>query len=280
MKRFVALLLAYVIALGSFTASAQVPIYTRWSNYNPAAVAITGGNLEFVWEESFVPVGIGPTGTMGNNGAVTWGTALPRAYTGGAFVWLPAGAIATSTPAAATALWYVGTDTTHGTFFNVAQSASLDANGAPVIPTSPAAFATTGPGAFTGLTTSQTLVSLTIPASTISTTGYFDIEANYSFNNNANNKLVTGTFGGSNLWAANEASAGNCVASSLVANQGSASIQVARGFINTLSAINGGSYAELAINTGSNVTLAMLGQHSVAATDVAFLDGFRVKAKK
>jgi hypothetical protein len=48
MKRFVALLLAYVIALGSFTASAQVPIYTRSSNYNPAAVAITGGNTWFV----------------------------------------------------------------------------------------------------------------------------------------------------------------------------------------------------------------------------------------
>lgn len=73
---------------------------------NAANVSITGGtitgtNVPYVFSRTGIPFIVAPTGTMGNNGAVTMGTALPTTYSGGAWIWYPAGAVAAGTPASA-----------------------------------------------------------------------------------------------------------------------------------------------------------------------------------
>src|ERR1043165_8686523 len=101
------------------------------------------------------------SGTMGNNCAISAMTALPRTFSGGAYLWLPAGAIAAGVPAAASWYWFVASSTTAGTCYN-----STYTSGTPTAGTL-TAFSTTGPGAFTGSASAMPGPSLTGPASTL-----------------------------------------------------------------------------------------------------------------
>lgn len=97
-----------------------------------------------------VPFIVANTGTMAANGALTLGTALPTTYAN-AYVFLPAGAIATGSAAG----WYYTqfTSTTVGTVFNnlyVAGTQPVLLPTAALVP-----FVTTGPGAYTGSTASN-----------------------------------------------------------------------------------------------------------------------------
>jgi hypothetical protein len=158
------------------------------ASQNPAAVAITGGtitgtNVPYEWAKWGVPIVFAPTGTMGNNGAATWGTALPNAYTGGFWVVLPAGAIAAGVPAAAAIYWAVGTDTTHATIYNSTYSSGIPVAGVAT------PFVTTGPGAFTGVTAQTTIFSATLAASALSANGgKMKATLMWSLTNNANAK--------------------------------------------------------------------------------------------
>ena len=161
------------------------------------AVARTGTNrklplsklgFEYTLAQSAIPVIAGPSGTMANNGAVTWGTALPSAYTGGAWVIMPAGSIAAGVPAATAILWYVGTNTTTGTFYN-----STYTSGVPALGTQ-TAYVTTGPGAFTGVTAETLTVGIQIPANSLGPNGAIIVEHSYGQTNNANAKSAKALF--------------------------------------------------------------------------------------
>lgn len=152
---------------------------------------ITGTNVPYEWAKWGAPIVFGPTGTMANNGAVTWGTALPNAYTGGAWVVMPAGSIAAGVPAAAAILWYVGTNTTTGTFFNSTMNLA-----SPGTAGTATAYATTGPGAFTGVTTQTTIFSNTLAASAMGVNGRMKAQLFWTATNNVNAKshnLVIGS---------------------------------------------------------------------------------------
>jgi hypothetical protein len=131
-----------------------------------------------------------PSGTMGNNGAVTWGTALPNAYTNGAWVLMPAASIATGVPAATAWLWYVGTDTTHGTFFN-----STYASGVPGLGVQ-TAFATTGPGAFVAVIAETSGPIITVPANALGPNGKITHQEQGRFTNSAGLKTYKVKYSG------------------------------------------------------------------------------------
>lgn len=99
---------------------------------------------------SGVPFIIANTGTMGNNGALTLGTALPTTYAN-AYVYLPAGAIVVGSAAG----WYYTqfSSTTVGVVFNNTYAAGTQPVLLPTVSLVP--FVTTGPGAYTGATTAQ-----------------------------------------------------------------------------------------------------------------------------
>jgi hypothetical protein len=166
--------------------------------------------------------------------------------------------------------------TTAGTVWNNLLSANLDSTGAPTIPASPTAFATTGPGAFTGVTSAVTLLTLTIPAGAMSASGFADLDLLTQENSSANNKLLNVTFGGSSWFNANAASQIGRRLSGRVINRKSASIQSLEGQAVGLST---GAIVPTAafgtVNTASAVNVVVAGTHSTA-TDNFVVDGLTV----
>jgi hypothetical protein len=156
-----------------------------------------------------VSVYMAPSGTMGNNGAVTLGTALDRIYSEGLWLYYPAGAVAAGVPASATFLWTVMSSTTAGTVYN----STFDGLSVPAVGVT-TAYVTTGPGAFTGVTAATTAITVTVPANTLGATGQLVIDWVPNQNNAAGNKthsLFYSTTGGTDYGATltTQSTAGN-----------------------------------------------------------------------
>jgi hypothetical protein len=219
-----------------------------------------------------VPVGLAPSGTMANNGAVTLGTALPTIYTGGVYLHFPANAIVAGS--AAGLYWTVMSSTTVGQVFNNAYT-----SGIPAAPTSTTPFVTTGPGAYTAATSNVTLITLTVPGGLMGINGSIDPEFTWSETNSANNKTHMLSFGGTNLLNSTLASVASFHAAYGVGNRGSASLQVSKASAST----SGGGWGSntvspsyLTVNSASDVTLAA-GGTKATATDWQGIETFIVR---
>ena len=143
-----------------------------------------------VLSQSAIPFIMASSGTMGNNGAISAMTALPRTFSGGAWLWLPAGAVAAGVPASAAWLWFVGSSTTAGTVYN-----STYSSGNPTIGVQ-TAFATTGPGAYVGSVATITAASITLFANSVGINGRVAVKAFYPIPSSAGQKQSDITFGG------------------------------------------------------------------------------------
>src|SRR6478735_660988 len=119
-----------------------------------------------------VPFIMPTSGSMANNGVLTLSVALPVAVANG-YIYLPANAIVAGSAAG----WYYATfsTTTAGVVFNNVYTPATD--GVPVVPASPTAFVTTGPGAFTAVVTAQDGPTFTLPADTMGPNGKIVFEA-------------------------------------------------------------------------------------------------------
>jgi hypothetical protein len=216
-----------------------------------------------------VPIVFGPTGTMGNNGAVTWGTALTNALTGGAWVVMPAGSIAAGVPAATAILWYVGTNTTTGTFFN--STINLASPGTVGTTT---AYATTGPGAFTGVTAQTTIASITLPANALTASGILFAELDWEATNNANAKsgnfIVGSTDFGSPM---NLASAATLVARMSIRAGATTGKQYSRAVILTGAGAPNVTQVFGSEDLTTQLTILIKASRNGAATDVVILYG-------
>lgn len=134
---------------------------------------------------------IAPTGSMANNGAVTLGTALDRTYTEGLWLHYPAGAVAAGVPAAAAWLWTVMSSSTLGTVYN----STWDGLSVPTVGVT-TAYVTTGPGAYAGVTSITTAITIAIAANTLGATGQIFCDFSISQNNGAGNKTYGALFNG------------------------------------------------------------------------------------
>lgn len=157
--------------------------------------AVSPPSSPLVIARSAIPFFIAPTGTMANNGAITLGTALPTTYAN-AYIFLPAGAIAAGVPAASTWYFCQMSSTTVGAVFN-----NIYVSGLPTVPASPTAFATTGPGAYTGITAATTGPQITIPAGALGPNGVLRTSFLNSVAATINAKTITYTVGGQTLIA-------------------------------------------------------------------------------
>ena len=153
---------------------------TRWRKVGGGPTVLASSGIAFVKAS---------TGSMGNNGAVTAMTALPRILTNGAWMWFPAGAVAAGVPASASWLWFVGSSTTAGTVYN-----STYTSGQPTVGTT-TAFATTGPGAFTGSTSTIAGPVITMPASLMGINGSVHLRTGFEANNTGGAKATYFKFG-------------------------------------------------------------------------------------
>ena len=115
--------------------------------------------------------------TMGANGALSLSVGLPFAFPS-AFVYFPAGAIATGVPAG---YYYTEFSTTSaGIVYN-----NRYVSGKPVIPTSKTAFSTTAGSVTTQITTAITGPNIVLPGGSLGPNGYINIEALWGSNNSA-----------------------------------------------------------------------------------------------
>jgi hypothetical protein len=205
-----------------------------------------------------------PTGTMANNGAITLGTALTLTYSQGLYLYLPANAISASS--AAGWYWTVMSSTTVGQVFN-----NTYTSGAPTVPGSPTAFATTGPGAYTGVTTEITGPQITLNGGLAGIQGTVDLYSAVTVTNSANNKTLEWTLGGTQIFAfANASSTGFGLWWSFT-NDNSASAQICanNGFgLNTQNAVT-----RTTVDTSTDKTMAITLQRATA-TEIMVLDRY------
>lgn len=219
--------------------------------------------------QSNLPMVLAPTGTMGNNGAITLGTALPTGFLNGpCYLYLPAGAIATASAAG----WYytVMTTTTAGTVYNNTYS-----SGQPYIPNSQTltAFATTGPGAYTGVTTAQVALQFTLPANMLGPNGVLNINALIGYNASTNNKTVTVKVGTATIFSLVQATTGVKSYQTEVqwANQGATGAQVACQTGVSGTSTNAQTYSAIDTTAAQTVTVNVT---DATATDYIIIDSF------
>jgi hypothetical protein len=164
-----------------------------------------------------VPFIISPSGSMGNNGAITSGTALATTYAN-AYVYLPANAIV----AGSTAGWYFAqfTSTTAGTVYN-----NTYTSGQPTIPATLVPFVTTGPGSYTGVTTQVTAQNFQIDQGTLGPNGVLRMSVYWNMLNNVNTKTLGVTLGSSTIGAIPLTSTGSANTIFTVYNQGTTATQ-------------------------------------------------------
>lgn len=156
----------------------------------PPAGAYVGTNIAYALSRSAIPFIHLSSGTMGNNGALTAVTALPRTYSDGAWCLFPAGAVAAGVPAAASWLWVVFSSATAGTVFNSTYTSGTVALGAQT------AFVTTGPGAFTGDITERMGPGITLPGNALGPSGQITTNFTTQTNNTVGGKSLRTRLGG------------------------------------------------------------------------------------
>lgn len=142
---------------------------------------------ETILAQFALPLIMPPTGSIGDNGALTLGTALNTTYAA-CYMYFPASAIVTGSGAG----WYyvVMSSTTAGTIYNNVYSPSIS-DSVPSIPSSTVSFVTTGPGAYTQATTIQTAYSVLLPANSLGTNGSLEVWIDQLCNNTAGTKTIT-----------------------------------------------------------------------------------------
>lgn len=270
MNRFASLLLA---ALFAFAPLAHADLRAAGTGapsgtYTQAQQLAAGIALRtpFLLAKSTIPIVVVSTGTMGNNGAMSAITALTQAYPN-AFCVLPAGAVAAGVPAATSIYYCEFSSTTAATIYNVLIAATLDATGAPTVPTVKTAFATTGPGAFTGVTANVDTLTFTLPANALAARGELYCEVEFNYTNSATNKQAFVVFGGSNVLGVTQTTAVNPRALVSISNRGATNAQMGSVLFGTSTAASVLTPVFLAIDTTANVAVVVRVNHTGSATD-------------
>lgn len=245
---------------------------------NPVTKKVNNGTTDTVWgdpylvAQSAVPFVSVSSGSMGNNGALSGITALPRTYAQ-CYLYMPANAISSGSAAG----WYyaVMSSTTAGTVYN-----NTYTSGVPVPPSSPTAFSTTGPGAFTGDTSERT-IALTIPGGSMGPNGQLEIVTLWTFTNNGNTKTPRVRFGGTSgtlyesLTVTNLATCQNIA---IIRNVNSESAQVG-GYSGTVPfSTSTNSPVTSTVDTSSDTTVVLSNQKATA-TDNFALEAFSIMVK-
>lgn len=225
-----------------------------------------------VLSTSGIPFIKASSGTMGNNGAISAMTALPRTYSNGAYLGLPAGSIAAGVPAAFTWYWFVASSTTAGTVYN-----STYTSGKPQ-PGTLTAFATTGPGAFTGSTAVVTAISIPVPANAMGRNGRVEIYTSLSVNNSGGDKSPAIKWGGDACWSATFTTQTSSVQHCSITNRGVLSAQnLSALYASSAANVSGTNVAADSTQNTATAINATVTLYTAAATDHAILENHRIE---
>lgn len=263
-----------------FAGGTDVAVTDGGTGSSTAVAAAQALSVPYVLAQWGVPVIAASSGSMGNNGAVTALTGLDRTYSSGAWLVLPAGAIAAGVPAATAIYWFVGSSTTAGTVFN----STLAGTGIPTAGVT-TAFSTTGPGLFTGITTEVVVATVTVPVLAANSSIWTD--ALWGNTNNANGKTPrirlgasgAGT-GGTALYAGSGGAQFNYLTAHVFRNMNSTSAQL--NVNSTLLAgigSSGSNNTAAAIDTSLGTAQLVFTLQKSTATDNLVLEGATIVAR-
>lgn len=243
----------------------QFPALLDFANYG--GLSQVGAIVPAKTFQTGVPMILAPTGSMANNGVLTGGTAFPTGFmNGGTYQYFPAGAIA----AGSLAGWYytLMSSTTAGVVYNNIYTA-----GQPYVPAVPTPFVTTGPGAFTGVTTAVVALSFPIAANTMGPNGLLEISMLIGYHGSINNKTVTVKVGAATIFSVVNATAATLAYQALInwGNQGQTGFQYAQ----TVGAMGALTTAQTytAIDT-TQIQTVTVNFTNATATDWISLDNF------
>lgn len=231
---------------------------------------VTATNLTNIIARNAIPFIVAPTGTMANNGAITVGTALGATYPS-CYLNLPASAISAGSGAG----WYFAqmSSATVGTVFNNTYTTGL-----PTIPGAPTPFATTGPGAYTGVTSLVVGPQITLPANSIGPNGILRTLMLTNELNNANVKTLNMVIGAGVFINAVLASVGAALTANAIFNQGSQAVQVSMPSAGNLGfGTANGNLLHNTVNFAVSQTI-QLDLTMAVATDWFALEGFLIEA--
>jgi hypothetical protein len=236
----------------------------KWIHESPIVIAQSG-----------IQMIIPSSGSIGNNGALTLGTALPATYSDGVYMYFPANAI--SAGSAAGLYYVVMSSTTAGTIYN-----NTYTGGQPKHQASPTPFVTTGPGAYTQSTATEiTLASFPLKGGVLGANGKFDIELSVSNNNSAGTKTGSVKFSSTALVVQNLTTSIGARYMASISNadredrQRAAASSSAAAFSGTVSV--GSAFQDPAIDTSADVTVSITGSLAVA-TDYMMLRNYSAEA--
>jgi hypothetical protein len=178
----------------------------------------------YILAQDGIPAGLAPNGTVATNGQITLGTALPRTYSVGIWLYLPAGAVSGG---AAGLYWCVMSSTTVGQVYTNFADTSLGF--VPYTPTGTLVNAVGSNAAYTQTTsTNIVLIKGAVPANSMGIKGSLRSIQQFSCINNANAKSVQLQFGASNIiYNAGVATSNGAQTLATIRNCGATNSQVA-----------------------------------------------------
>lgn len=217
-----------------------------------------------------LPIGIGPNGSVGVNGAVTFATPLPVAYPS-LFCYFIAGALFAG---AAAGFYYTEmSSTTVGTVFN-----NRYTSGDVTVPQTKTPIVSASVGSYTQAVTVQTALQATLPGGVLGPNGRLDIRGRLSYPNSAGNKSATLSIGSVSLLSnAVPASTASVEFSLFMHNRGVTNRQTTNtpGFMS----LPGSAAAGLYTNVDTLVDQPFVVQLSLAAAvDFIFLESLQAVA--
>lgn len=223
--------------------------------------------------QSAIPIGIAPTGSIGANGALTMGTAMPvgtpfALQYQSAYFYFPAGA--TYSGSQAGFYFTKMSSTTAGIVYRDTWAST----GTPIIPSSPVAISDPGPGAYTGVTTAVIPISIIVPGNAIGANGSLSIDLLASYLNSAGSKTLAATFGGSAIQTTSQTTTASIWVIKTF---------VARGLTNDLVGLNGNVPGATANAGNQHITVDTTQSQPfnisltvAVATDFIILEYFRI----
>lgn len=212
------------------------------------------------------------SGSVAANGALTLTTAIPLSggYSWGCYMYLPAGA---AYAASVAGLYYVEmTANNTGTIYD-----NRYTSGSPTIPATKTPIVAAGPGAYTQTTSPVDLITVTLPANTLGANGRVLHQPAWVFPNNANNKVISTTFGGSNIYAKTRTTATQETPLIDIRNRGVTNRQFsAWGNTGVPATASTAGVTNTSIDTTADVNIITRGQLAVA-TDYIILESCSVE---
>ncbi len=227
----------------------------------------------YIIAQRSIPVGIAPTGSIGNNGALTLGTALQVTHSNGIWLYFPASAI--SAGSAAGFYWTIMSSTTAGVIYQSTW------NGTPYIPASNVPYVTTGPGAYTGVTTAVTLATVALAGGTMGKNGGLRTDYMVSTPGTANTKSFALALGAGTIHTRTVATLGSGVYGArdvvVVRNQGNQAVNAvfnAQAGVGT--STSSGVVVRRTVDTSANQDITVVATMATA-TDYMILEALTIE---